>query len=268
MKLRQALSKSKKLSKKELSLVPSSFDIIGDIAIFNSFPRELRKKQKTIAKKLIELNKNIKVVAVKSSPISGKKRTAKIKIIYGEKRKETIHKENNVRIKLDVEKCYFSPRLANERLRIAKLIKKDESILVLFSGVAPYSCVVSKNSKAKEIYGIELNKIAHKYAIENLKLNKITNIKLFNGDVKKILPKINKKFDRIIMPLPKNSQAYLNLALKKLKRKGEIHLYLFESEKNLKTLVSRYSKKFRFVKLIKCGVYGPKIYRVCLDLKR
>ena len=37
--------------------------------------------------------------------------------------------------------------------------------------------------------------IAHKYAYENLMLNKITNIKLFKGDVKKILPKIKIKFN-------------------------------------------------------------------------
>ncbi|MBI2145272.1 hypothetical protein HYU18_03015 [Candidatus Woesearchaeota archaeon] len=36
--------------------------------------------------------------------------------------KITIHKENKVILKLNVEKCYFSQRTASERLRIAKQI--------------------------------------------------------------------------------------------------------------------------------------------------
>ena len=34
-----------KLSEKELSLVPKSFDTMGNIAIFSDFPKELNKKQ-------------------------------------------------------------------------------------------------------------------------------------------------------------------------------------------------------------------------------
>ena len=258
---------SNKLSEKELSLAPSSFDIVGDIAVFNKFPKELSKKEKLIGNALMQLNKNIKVVVVKSKAYSGKLRLPKLKLIAGEKRKETVHKENGVGLKLNVEKCYFSSRLGTERLRISKLVKKNEKVLVLFSGVAPYICVISKNSKAKEIYGIELNKVAHKYALENIRLNKINNVRLFQGDVKKILPKIKESFDRILMPLPKDSHKYLNMALKKLKPKGIVHIYLFSEEKNFNKLVNKYKKKFKFVKLTKCGAYSPRVYRICLDLR-
>ena len=63
----------------------------------------------------------------------------------------------------------------------------------MFSGIAPFPIVISKNSKANEIYGVEINPNAHKYALENLKLNKISNIKLFEGDVKTVLPDIEKE---------------------------------------------------------------------------
>ena len=69
----------------------------------------------------------------------------------------------------------------------------------MFSGSGVYPVVISKNTKAKEIYGIEINPIAHKYAEENIKLNKLKNIKLFCGDVKKTIPKLNRKFDRIFL---------------------------------------------------------------------
>ena len=181
--------------------------------------------------------------------------------------KETLHKENGISLKLNVEKCYFSARTSNERLRIAKLVKKNESVLVMFSGVAPFPLVISRNSKAREVYGIEINPIAHKYALENIRINKFSNIYLIKGDVKKELPKLKKKFDRIIMPLPKEAKNYLNLALKYLKNNGTIHLYLFSNENDFSKLKKEYSKKFK-VKLTKCGAYAPRIFRVCLDLKR
>ena len=152
-------------------------------------------------------------------------------------------------------------------MRIAKLVKKNEDILVMFSGLAPYNLVISKHSKAKSVYGIEINPIAHKYALENVRINRFSNIHLFKGDVSKEIKKLRKKFDRIIMPLPKESKSYINLALMYLKKNGTIHLYLFSDEKSFNILKREYSKKFS-VKLTKCGAYAPRIYRICLDLKR
>ncbi len=247
--------------------LPHSYDIIGDILIFEIKDKLTKKEEKVIAEKLLKLNKNVKVVAKRADIYKGKYRTRKIKILAGENRKETTHKENGIRIKLDVEKCYFSPRLSQERLRIAKLVKKNEDVLVMFSGVSPYNLVISKNSKANLIYGIEINPIAHKYAVENVRINKCTNVIPIKGDVKKELPKLKKKFDRIIMPLPKKAESYLNLVLKYLKKNGTIHLYIFANENDFNNIKKKYSNKFK-VKLTRCGAYAPEIYRICLDIKR
>lgn len=263
----QLKSALKKLTKQELSLVPRAFDTVGSIAIFNDFPPELKKKEKYIAQTLLKLHKNIKTVAKKAHQYAGRLRTPKITILAGEKTKETVHKENNVRLKLNIETCYFSIRSGNERKRIAALVKKGESILVLFSGIAPLPCVIAKNTKAKEIYGIELNKKAHQYARENICLNKINNVQIYQGDAKKIVPTLTKRFDRILLPLPKNAKDYLTITLKKLKPKGTIHLYTFAEEENFQNLKKKYEKQFTIVKIVKCGVYSPGVYRICLDLK-
>ena len=257
----------KKLTQREKKLLPRSFDIVGSIAIFNEFPPELKKKEKYIAKTLMSLNKNIKTVAKKTKKYAGRLRTPKITIIAGEKTKETIHKENNVLLNLNVETCYFSTRSSNERLRIARAVKQGESILVLFSGVGPFVCVIAKNTEAKEVYGIELNRKAHKYAQQNVVLNKLTNVQLIQGDVNKIVPTLKKKFDRIIMPLPKGAEAYLNLALRQLKKSGTIHLYLFRKEDEFEKTIEEYQQQFKSVALVKCGAYSPHVFRVRLDLK-
>ena len=143
-----------------------SYDIIGNIILLN------KKISKSQANQLLKKHKHVKTVAYKSEPHKGKFRLKRVQIIAGKKNKETIHKENNVLLKLDIEKCYFTSRLSEERKRIASLVKPGEEVLVLFSGVAPYPLVIAKNSLARSIYAIESNPVAHKYAQENLKLNK------------------------------------------------------------------------------------------------
>ena len=247
--------------------LPSSYDIIGNIAVLS----EKTKNSKKIAKELLKNFKSIKTVAVKIGIHSGKYRLQKTKILSGKKTKTTFHKENNCVFKLDIDKTYFSPRLGSERLRIAGLVKKNESVLVLFSGIAVYPINIAKHSKAKEIYAIEMNPSAHKFAEENLKLNKIENVKLFLGDVKKVLPKIKKHFNRIIMPLPKDSETYLDIALKSLNKKGIIHFYDFSNEEDFPNLsinkIKKHCKKFKVLSTVKCGQYSPRAYRVCIDFQ-
>ena len=261
-----------KLTKKQLSLIPSSYDVVGDILIFADFPKELEKKEKIIGNTLLKLHRNIKIVCKKTKKYSGRFRLSRLKIIVGEKRKETEHKESSTKIKLNVEKVYFSPRLSNERKRIASLVKDGEEVLVMFSGCAVYPCIIGRNAKPNEIYGIEINPIAYKYAEENIKLNKLSNVKLFLGDVRKIIPKIKKKFDRIIMPLPKGAEDFLDLALKKIKKNGVIHIYHFLKEdkinkKSANKLFKNKIKKFKILNIVKCGQFSPRVYRVCVDVK-
>jgi|TARA_B100001971_G_C18226504_1_gene560838 tRNA (guanine37-N1)-methyltransferase len=261
-----------KLTEKQLALVPSSYDIVGDILIFADFPKELKNKEKLVGNILLKLHKNLKVICKKTKKYSGKFRLPKLKIIAGEKRKETEYKENNTRLKLNVEKVYFSPRSVTERKRIAGLVKSNESILVMFSGCAVYPCVIAKNAKPKEIYAVEINPTAHKYAEVNLKLNKITNVKLFCKDVKKIVPKLKKRFDRVLMPLPKTAEHFLDTALKAVKKNGTIHLYTFLEEENTtkefaKKHLKKYIKNPKILNITKCGQFSPRVFRVCIDIK-
>lgn len=216
--------------------LPHSYDIIGDILIFEVKDKISKKEERQIAEELLKLHKNVKVVAKVSKHHKGKYRLRKIEILVGEKRKETTHLENKSRLKLDIEKCYFSPRTGSERLKIAKDVKEGEDILVMFSGVAPFPIVISKNSKANKIYGIEINPTAHKYALENLTLNKIKNVELFKGDVKKILPELINKRIPLIGLKSHWKKSQLNSRLKYKPKLMEIHLINGDLENHLKEL--------------------------------
>ncbi|MEM3373769.1 MAG: tRNA (guanine-N1)-methyltransferase [Candidatus Woesearchaeota archaeon] len=258
--------------------LPSSYDIIGDIIIIE-LKGYTKKEEIDIAKALLKINKNIKTILKKSGIFEGEFRTRKLSFVYGENKKETIHKENNVKIKLDVEKVYFSPRLSTERKRIYEQIKKPETILVMFSGSGVYPIVISKNTIAKNIIAIEKNEIAHKYALENQKINKTENILFINGDVKTEIPKLASKkiyFDRILMPLPKGAENFLDLAFLVSKKNTIIHFYDFEqeteiykSEEKIKNAINNYNKKIHYEikKIVKCGQYSPGKYRICVDFE-
>ncbi len=108
----------KKLSQKELVNLRASFDSVGDIAILEVSP-QLQKKEKFIAQAVLSQNPAIKTVLKKVGRHAGKYRIQKTKFLAGKKTKEAVHKENGVLMSLNVEKCYFSPRLSTERMRVA-----------------------------------------------------------------------------------------------------------------------------------------------------
>lgn len=269
--LRQLLQK--KLPRSAWPFIRASFDVVGSIAIVE-IPEELRKHASVVGEALLRQHKNIRTVAQKVGIHGGKFRTQKLKIIAGEKTKTTEYKENNVRLQLDVEKVYFSARLSTERKRIIQQVKKGERILVMFSGCGPYPLVLSKNTAAKEIYGIEMNPVAHRFAEKNVVLNKAKNVVLLLGDVRKVTPTLKKKFDRILMPLPKGGEDFLGLSLSAAKKGAIIHFYDFEYEKDfslgrekVRKACRETKKRCHILKVVKCGQYSPRNYRICVDFK-
>ncbi len=263
-----------KLTEEEMQLLPKSQEIVGKIMILE-IPRELESKEKLIAEAYLNVNKQIETVVKKEHMHEGIFRTRKVRILAGKLTKKTTHLENGVKIFLHLEKTYFSARSSGERLRIAQQVKKGEEVLVMFSGAGPYPLVLAKNSPAKKIYGIEINPLAHYYAETNIERNNLSDkIAIYLGDVRKVMPTLKRTFDRIIMPLPKTSEEFLDIALPKIKPKGIIHLYSFINEKDttleakkIKKLCSQLGYSIKVLRAVKCGQFSPGVFRVCFDLK-
>lgn len=270
---------SGKLTAKELKFLPHSQEQVGKILILE-IPQELEKKERIIAEAYLKTNKQIETVVKKEEIHEGEYRLRKVRVLAGKNTKETVHKESGVLLKLHLEKAYFSARLVGERLRIAKQVKKGEEVLVMFSGAGPYLCILGKHSKAHKVYGIELNPLAHQYALENVKLNSLEwKVVLYQGDVRKIVPelvtsRLKKKFDRIVMPLPKTGELFLDVALKAAKKGTIIHFYTFcrqeeikrEGEK-IRQLCKQWKHPVKILRAMTCGQSAPYVFRVCFDMK-
>ncbi len=272
MNLKQMLSPQ--LTQQELGKLVRSYDVVGDIAIIR-IAQELEEKQALIAEAVLQLNKNIRVVARRNGPFQGEYRTQALEIIAGEQRKETVHKENGVRFILNPEEVYFSVRLSTERQRIASLVRADEEVLVLFSGIGAFPLIIGKNSPAAKIIGIEKNQKAHDYGIVSLALNRrIANVELISGDVSDILPTLTQNFDRLLMPLPHGAQDFLAAGLNKLRKGGVLYFYTFQKKANVNETIDMLSgicvengRKCSQQQVNVCGHISTDLYRICIDAR-
>ncbi len=251
------------------------YDILGNIAIVKFKTGVKIKEKKLFATELLRRHTSVKGVLEKTSRFKGRLRTLKTKWVLGEKTKEVLYKENGCVFRFNVDSCYFSPRLASERLKIAGMIGGGEKVLVMFGGVAPYAIVIAKNSYPKKIVSIELGRECNKYARENVRRNKAEEkIKLIRGDVRKEIPALDEKFDRIIMARPNLKDSFLDSAFLCIKKKGIIHYYFFCKEEEIASIKRNIlkeglenGKKVKILKVKKAGDIGPYNYRWRADLK-
>ena len=273
MDLKKALQG--KLSAIELSALNKSFDTVGQVAIIE-IPKELQKKKKLIAEKLLEMHKPLRTVAEKASAHSGKYRIEKVKVIAGAKNLVAEYHESGCSFKVSLGKVYFSPRFGTERARIAKLVKAGETVGVFFAGVGPYCIVIAKHSKAAKIAGFEWNPIAVKDFEENIRKNKMqARVQAIKGDVKKTAGKFKRAFDRIIMPSPSNSTEYFKIALDCCRKNAVIHYYCFSETaepfklplEQVKEIAQANGKSLKLLDARIVRPYSKEICQIVLDLK-
>ncbi|MBI4145028.1 class I SAM-dependent methyltransferase family protein [Candidatus Woesearchaeota archaeon] len=250
------------------------FDSIGDIAILE-IPRELAKRELKIAQAFRKQHPYFRVVAKKLGQHRGPYRIQRIKVLTGERRTWTLHRESGLALKVDMNTAYFSPRLSSERLRIASLVKPGERVLVLFSGVGPYMLVVAKRSKAEEVVGVELNPAAHRFALENIALNGLQDrARAIEADAKRWCLRTRERFDRIIMPLPMTASAFLPAALRVAKKGATVHFYQFAHEDAFQfaantalDVCERLKRSCSIIRIVKVGQQSPHVYRVSVDFR-
>lgn len=261
-----------------------SFNVLGSIAIVN-FPDKIKiSEKKKFAQNLLKKNSQIKTVLEKSGQFKGRLRKMQTKHLAGEKNKEVLYKENNCVFRFNIDTTYFSPRLSNERKEIASKIKRNDKVLVMFAGVAPFSIVIAKNSKAKVVSN-EINREANKYAQLNFGLNNV-KVELVSGDIKRVAKRLStarctpncglkgQKFDVIVMPRPRLKDSFLREAFMLSKKGTRIYYYGFckigEENKiveKVKGEAKKFKKKIKILKIKSAGEIAPYKIRLRVDMK-
>lgn len=233
MKKRLRKNLSRFLSHGDLAKIYNSYDIVGNIAIIK-LPYASPEKAQTVAKAIMAIHKNVKIVLVQESSVAGDFRLRRLAHVAGENKTSTLHRESGCVFSVDVAKCYFSPRLSHERLRIARMVKPNETVVNMFAGVGCFSIIIAKYANAAKVFSMDVNPVAVQFMQENIRLNRVYGkvIPLL-GDSKEIInSRLQRVADRVLMPLPEKALEYLPCAVSALKASGGwIHYYSFEHAK-------------------------------------
>ena len=253
-------------------LLPNSHDVVGDIAI-TKLEEPLLPYRKEIGEAMMRVSPNIRAVFLDGG-VKGEYRIRELELIAGSGSSETMHKEFGTRLLTDPSKVYFNPRLANERARIASLVKPGEIIIDMFAGVAPFGSVICRNAQPEKVYSIDLNPECEHYMRENVRLNHITNMECMIGD-STVLVKDLPQADRVLMNLPQIADRFLDVALSKAKIGGMVHMHrIMEREELpgypelLKTQMSEKGYGMEVVQVTELKTYSPTMSVYVFDIVR
>ena len=262
-----------KIPKDLINELPDKWEKNGDVLIIVLTESLIEHKQiigKTYAETL-----NCKSVLKDNGGINGELREPNVEIIYGSKETMTIHKENNVKYKLDPQKVMFSSGNMNERIRMARVSNSSETVVDLFAGIGYFTLPIAVYSKPKHVYAIEKNPVAYKLLCDNIVLNNVTEVvEPIIGDNRKVTP--NNVADRIIMGYFGATIRFLPVAFRCLKdNSGVIHFHDKIPDEDATSLtmehINNEARKFGLIadllKIIKVKSYAPGISHYVFDLE-
>jgi len=270
---------ARKLQPKELDLVFKSYDVVGDIAVIR-VPETLKPKSQIVAEAVMQANKNVRTVLLQTSAVSGDFRLRQLEWVAGERKTTTVHREFGCLFEVDLERCYFSPRLSFERRRVASLVQPHEVVVNMFAGVGCFSIVMAKHSKVERVFSIDVNPLAFEFMLKNIRLNRAQSkvVPIFGDAEKVVKEQLNGVADRVLMPLPEKAYEYLDCALMALKPSGGwVHFYDFvhagKSEDPVEKVRDKVTAKFyesnvnshiHFSRVVRAT--GPYWFQVVLDV--
>jgi len=292
---------------KEDNVSPRRFDVIGDVALLQSMPEDCTTdaEREALGNAIMSRNKAIKVVAVRSTSLSGSERAPGLDglvIIAGMKRSPlvTSHAEYGVKCVINLNQTFFSARMAAERLRICQQVARGEKVLALFCGVGMDAMQIAARTEATVI-GVELNPVAVACAERGRQLlvrNKAVKcagaadrLTFIQGDAIEVMKQLEQNsFDRIIAPRPKEGNMdgdlgngdggvqFLEYLLPLLKDQGEVHWYDFAADHELpdcertrntvqKVCDRLENYRMEVIHVAKVGSIAKRQLRVCMDFR-
>ena len=216
----------------QLSKLPRSFDVVGDIAILE-LDSELATFETAIAEAIMEVHPNVRAVFAKSGEVSGLERIRPLRYLAGENRTRTIHREHGCVFNVDLSKVFFSPRLSTEHQRVALLVDEGERVVDMFAGAGPFSILIAKRVGDVRVDAIDANPQAVELLRENTRANRVeSKVYAHLGDARIIVrDEVRQTASRVIMNHPSASKDFIGDACDALRPSGGIiHYYAFVGE--------------------------------------
>jgi len=207
----------------EKESLPRSFDVIGDIVLIRLPPAAEARKHE-VGEALLRFVPGVRLVGLDRG-VQGADRLRQVERIAGDGTWRTRHRENGLELDVDVERAYFSPRLAREHARVAEEVRSGEQVYDLCCGVGPFSLAIARLGRASRITAVAANP-------EAIALLRATLARsAFGGRVVPVPASVEAfvpnaaPVERVVMNLPREGIKYLPSVARTTAIGGRLYYY-------------------------------------------
>ncbi|MGP8073067.1 MAG: class I SAM-dependent methyltransferase [Thermoplasmata archaeon] len=203
--------------------LPRSFDIVGDVVLIR-VPPSLAHRSSEIGVALLQFVPGARIVGADHG-VHGTERRRSVERIAGSGSWRTRHRENGLEFDVDLERAYFSPRLAREHARVAQEIRVGDRVYDLCCGVGPFAVTIARAGSAARIVAVDLNPDA--IALLRSTLTRYpfgASVEPVEGPVERFL-ETAKPVEAVVLNLPHEGIKYLPSVANVVEPGGRIFYY-------------------------------------------
>ncbi len=207
----------------EKAAMPRSFDVVGEIVLVR-IPPELGPRTTEIGEALLAFVPGARLVGVDRG-VHGTDRRRTVERIAGSGTWRTRHRENGIDLEVDLERAYFSPRLAREHALVASEVSAGDRVYDLCCGVGPFTAMIARDGRARSVTAVDSNPAA-------IELLRITLRRLASPGVVDARTEDVSAFcasaepvQRVILNLPREGIKYLPSVARTVAPGGRLYYY-------------------------------------------
>jgi len=207
----------------ERATLPRSFDVIGDIVLIR-LPPEAESRGPEIGAALLRFVPGARLVG-QDRGVQGPERRRHVERLAGSGPWTTRHRENGIELEVDLERAYFSPRLAREHARVAAEVGPGDRVYDLCCGVGPFAATIARDGRAARIVAVDANPAA----VDRLRATLARYP--FGARVEVVEERLEQfvqdrtPFERVVFNLPHEGIKYLPSVVKLVSRAGRLFFY-------------------------------------------
>jgi tRNA (guanine37-N1)-methyltransferase len=246
------------------------FETVGDTALLE--PEE----NDEAGEALVEADNGIVTSLRVESPVEGRERTRQMSHVAGERKTTTVHREYGREFVVDLTEVYFTPRLAEERERVASQVVEGETVFDMFAGVGPFTVAASESGA--EVVASDINTHAVELLRENAERNGVADrVVAYNEDARLVADRVgdNDGADRVYMNLPHTADEFLDAACEAAHEGCVVHYYDIRHEDDLfdgaveeiREAAEKAGYGVEVLERVVVRSYAPYDYNVCIDFR-
>jgi len=203
--------------------LPRSFDVIGDIVLVR-MPASLVPRQEEVGTALLRFVPGARLVG-SDHGVHGPERRRVVERIAGTGGWRTRHRENGVDLEVDVERAYFSPRLALEHARVAEEVVAGDRVYDLCCGVGPFSVTIARQGRAGTVTAVDANPDAIALLRATLSRYPLAGrVRALEARLEEFLPSAE-PVERVVLNLPREGIKYLPSVARTVAPGGRLYYY-------------------------------------------